>query len=106
MDGQIGVLYQEGKQVGGVFDWAISGQMASWAKDDWAATKATKLVTAQIYWLIKEPDGDIFEVELYQQIRNQLVLMDTGRVKLGLPDTTTLNGTLVAPLTLRWIWDD
>ena len=72
----------------------------------WAAPKVFKKVSANSYWLIAEPDGDIFEADFYQQIQNQLVLMDTGRVKLGLPDTKTLNRTLSAPLTLRWIWDD
>ncbi len=72
----------------------------------WAAPRVSKKVTARSYWLITEPDGDIFEVDFYQQIKNQLVLMDTGRVKLKLPDTTTLNRTLSAPLVLRWIWDD
>ena len=105
MDGEIGTLYQEGKQVGGVFDWAISGRLASWAKDNWVEAKATKLVTAQSYWLIEKPDDDIFEVELYQRIRNQLVLIDTGTIKLKLPEVNVLNRTLPAPLTLRWIDD-
>ena len=72
----------------------------------WTALKATKVVTANSYWLIKEPNGYIYEAKFYQQIRNQLVLMDAGRVELKLPDTTTLNRTLPAPLRLTWIWDD
>ena len=50
--------------------------------------------------------GHIYKVEFYQQIKNQLVLMDAGTVELKLPDTITLNRTLPAPLRLIWIWDD
>jgi len=103
MEGQIGVFYQGGKQVGGVFNWEISGQMANSAEDNWVKIKAVKSVTAQSYWLIQKPKGDIFEVELYQKIRNQLVLIDSGTIKLKLPDTVTLNRTLEAPLRLRWL---
>ena len=104
MDGEIGTLYQ-GEQVGGVLDWTISGRMASWAKDNWVEAKAAKLVTARSYWLTKKPDGDIFEVELYQRISNQLVLIDKGTIKLKLPEVNVLNRTLPAPLTLRWTDD-
>lgn len=102
MEGQIGVLYQGGKQVGGVFNWEIKGQMANSAEDNWVKIKAVKSVTALSYWLIKEPEGDIFKAELFQQIRNQLVLIDSGTIKLKLPDTNTLNRMLEAPLRLRW----
>ena len=105
MDGKIGILYQEGEQVGGVFDWTITGQMASWAKGDWVETKAAKLVTALSYWLIKKPKSDIFEVKLYREIRNQLVLIDAGKVRPNLPDTDTLDRRLPATLILRWVDD-
>ncbi len=72
----------------------------------WTALKAAKVVTASSYWLIKEPNGYIYEAEFYQQIRNQLVLMDAGRVELKLPDTVTSDRTLSAPLRLTWMWDD
>ncbi len=72
----------------------------------WAAPRASKKVTASSYWLIDGPSSDIFQVDFYQRMRNQLVLMDTGKVKLKLPDVETLNRTLQAPLTLRWIWDE
>ena len=100
MNGEIGTLNQKGKQIGGVFDWGISGNKASWAKDNWVETKATKLVTVKSYWLINKPEGDVFEIELYQQIRNQLVLVDISTVKLNLPDTDTLDRKLST--SLRW----
>jgi len=106
MIGDIGVLHQSGKQVGGIFNWSIDGAITAGRQGMWAAPSVSKKVKANSYWLITEPDGDIFEVDFYQQLSNQLVLMDTGKVKLLLPDIETLDRTLRAPLTLRWIWDD
>jgi len=104
MNGEIGVLYQ-GEQVGGVFNWEIEGIMGEGAKGRWKAPNATKKVTAFSYWLVKKPEGNIFNVELYQRIKNQLVLISTGRVKLKLPEVDILNTKLLAPLRLRWIDD-
>lgn len=105
MNGEIGVLYQ-GEQVGGVFDWEIEGIMGEGSKGRWKAPIVTKKVTALNYWLIKKPNGDIFKVELYQRVKNQLVLIDAGKVKLKLPETDILDKKLLARLRLRWIWDD
>lgn len=106
MIGEIGALYQKDKQVGGIFNWSIDGVIAKGRIGRWAAPHVSKKVTASSYWLITEPTSDIFKVDFYQQIGEQLILIDTGNVKLGLPDTTTLDRTLRAPLTLRWIWDE
>lgn len=103
MIGVIGTLSQDNKQVGGIFNWSIDGVVAQGRMGRWKAPHISKKVTARSYWLLTEPDGDIFKVDFYQQLNNQLILIDTGKVKLGLPDTTTLNRTLLAPLTLRWI---
>ncbi len=106
MIGIIGVLRQDNEQVGGIFNWSIDATLADGIQGRWKSPKAIKKVTARSYWLVKEPDSNIFEVEFYQQVKGQLVLMDAGKVKLKLPDTTTLDKKLLAPLTLRWIWDD
>lgn len=106
MIGIIGTLSQDGKQVGGIFNWSIDGVVAMARQGRWKAPHVSKKVIASSYWLIAEPDSDIFKVDFYQQIGEQLILMDAGNVKLGLPDTTTLDRMLQAPLTLRWIWDE
>lgn len=106
MIGEIGALYQKDKQIGGILNWNIDGAIAKGRIGRWAAPRVSKKVVASSYWLISEPDGDIFKVDFYQQIGEQLILIDAGNVKLKLPDTTTLDRTLQAPLTLRWIWDE
>ena len=103
MTGDIGVLYQNGKQVGGIFDWEISAGMDSIAKDSWVERKVAKQITAQSYWLVNKPNGDIFDVKFYQHIKGQLVLMDTGTVGLKLPEINILDRTLPASLRLRWM---
>jgi len=103
MTGKIGVLYQNGKQVGGIFDWEISAGMDSTAKNSWVERKVAKQITAQSYWLVNKPNGDIFDAEFYQHIKGRLVLIDTGTVRLNLPEANILDRTLLAPLRLRWM---
>ena len=103
MEGAIGVLYQDGEQVGGIFNWGISAGMDNYAKDDWVEVKVAKMVTAQSYWLVNKPNGDTFDVKFYQHMEGQLVLIDTGTVGLNLPEVNVLNKTLPAPLRLIWM---
>ena len=103
MNGQIGVLYQNGKQIGGIFDWEINAGMGSYAKDDWIEIKVAKQITAQSYWLLNKPKDDIFEARFYQYIEGRLILIDIGTVKVKLPEVDILNKTLPAPLRLRWM---
>lgn len=105
MNGEIGVLYQ-GEQIGGIFNWEIEGVMGEGSIRGWKAPSATKKVTAFSYWLSEKPKGDIFRVELYQRAGDQLVLMDTGKVRVKLPEVDILNKKLLASIRLRWIWDD
>jgi len=105
MIGEIGTLKQ-GRQVGGIFNWSIDGSIKQGREGKWASPKVFKSIKANSYWLLTIPDNEIFEADFYQRIGCNLVLMDSGRVKVLLPDTETLNRTLYAPLTLRWIWDD
>ena len=102
MNGQIGILYQDGKQVGGVFDWEISAGMDRVAKEGWVERKVAKQITAQSYWLVKKPNGDTFDVKFYEHIKGRLVLIDTGTVRLKLPEVNILDKRLPAPLRLNW----
>lgn len=106
ISGEIGVLYQDDKQVGGIFNWTISASFSHGAVGRWRTTKALKLITARSYWLIEEPKGDIFRAEFYRQIKGQLILMDAGTIKLKLPDTITFDKALSAPLNLKWMGSD
>jgi len=104
MEGQIGILYQKGKQIGGLFDWSIHVNIAHAAKDKWIVRKlAQKQATALGYWLLAKPETDIFECRFYQYARGKLILLDTGIVKIKLPDTTTFNRKVLARLDIEWV---
>ena len=99
---EIGVLYQ-GEQVGGIYDWDISLIWDSVIVNKWREHKVKKNITANSYWLIKPPDGNCFDIELYKTIQGALVLMDTGNVAIDFPDVKTLDRRLYAPIEIRWL---
>jgi len=101
MNGQIGVLYQ-GKQVGGIYNWSVSLAVDSTVRNGWEEVIIIKHIFASSYWLIDPPDGTRFDIELYKYTQGKLVLMDAGKVDVGLPDIVTLNRRLYAPLELAW----
>ena len=100
MEGEIGVLYQD-KQIGGVYNWTIHVAYDSTVKNDWVETTSKRAVSAQAYWLIEKPEGNIFDIELYKVVNNQLVLMQGGTVEINLPDTETLDRKLWAPVEIK-----
>jgi len=102
MEGSLGVLYQDG-QVGGVYDWSIYLVWDSTVSKGWTEYKVKKNISALSYWLIKAPDGNCFDIELYKTIQGALVLMDAGRVKIDFPDVKTLDRRLYAPIEVRWL---
>ncbi len=102
MNGELGVLYQEDKQVGGLYDWEIITISQSTVRDGWYDFKVAKEITARSYWLIVTPDGSIFEVKFYKAIRGQLILVDKGITMIDLPDKT-LDHRLYIPLEIMWI---
>ena len=102
MEGSLGVLYQDG-QVGGVYDWLVSLVWDSIVVNESREYKVKKNISALSYWLIKAPDGNCFDIELYKTIQGALVLMDAGKVKIDFPDTKTLDRRLYAPIEIRWL---
>lgn len=102
MNGEIGVLYQ-GEQVGGIYDWLVSLVWDSIVVNKSREYKVIKKILANSYWLVKAPDGNCFDIELYKTIQGALVLMDKGKVIIDLPDIKTLDRRLYAPVEIRWI---
>ena len=60
-------------------------------------------VKAWAYWLISEPDGNIYEAKFFQYGDKRLTLVQVGEVMIDLPDTKTLDRKLEAPLEFRWM---
>ncbi len=100
MNGELAVLYQETKQVGGLYDWEIEIISQSTIRNGWYEHKITKGITAQSYWLTDAPDGNCFEIKFYKAIRGQLVLIDSGEIEIDLPNKT-IDHRFYIPLVVR-----
>ncbi len=103
MNGELGVLYQEEKQVGGLYGWEIDFAYDSTVSNGWREFKITKGISAASYWLNFVPDGNCFDIKLYKAIRGQLVLVDSGKVMINLPSVRIFDTKLNIPIEIRWI---
>jgi len=102
MDGGIAVLYQNGKQCGGIYNWEINLSSDFTTVNGWQEFTFKKNITANSYWLVEAPADDCFEIKFYKVMQGALVLMDEGIVEILLPDTITLDRRLDAPLEMIW----
>ncbi len=104
--GQIAVLYQNKKQVGGLRDWDCRVVMNYTLKDGIKEYKPVKHLDAQSYWILEPIRDNVFDVEFYQVLNNQLILLDAGKVVIDFPDTETVDRRLYALIDIRWIGDN
>ncbi len=102
MNGEIAALYQNNKQVGGVYSWEINLGSDFTTVQSWQEYKFVKNITANSYWLLTPPVDDCFEIKFYKIQQGCLVLMDEGIVEIALPDTKTLDRRLDAPVEMLW----
>ncbi len=104
--GQIAVLYQDKKQIGGLRDWDCRVVMNYTTKDGVKEYKPIKHIDAQSYWILEPIQSNEFDAEFYQVLNNDLVLMDSGKVVIDFPDLRTLDQRLYAPIDVRWLKDN
>ena len=107
MTGEIGVLYQNGQQIGGFFDWEIRVDLVpseGFGRDSWSSWKVNaKRTTAVNYWLLGKPNGSVFDAEFYQHINDQLILMDAGKVSMEFPEENAFNTKLLGLIEIIWM---
>ena len=103
MEGELAALYQDNKQVGGIYNWRINLDSDFTTVNGWQIYTFKKQITASCYWLLSAPAGNSFEIKLYKSLQGQLILMDEGKVEIDLPDIKTLNRRLDAPLEIIWL---
>ena len=103
LEGEIGMLSQNGEQVGGVFDWHSRLALDYTVKNNAREYKPTKHIMARSYWLIYPIRDNTFDAEFYQVINGDLVLMEAGKVAIDLPDTETIDRRMYAPVGIKWI---
>lgn len=103
MEGEIGVLYQEGKQVAGVTNWEITLFLDNTSIKGWSSQKVTdKKISAWGYWLTQESECDEYEACFYVSWRGELVLVDKSIVKVNLPDAP-LDKKMLCELEIIWL---
>ena len=103
IEGQIGALYQNDKQVAGIYKWEAHVTLKYTTVNNIKNYQPVKNIEARNYWLVEPPEGNVFYAEFYQVVDNQLVLMDAGTIAVDFPDCKTLSRRLDAPLDLVWI---
>ena len=103
LEGQIGVLYQEGKQTAGVYDWESHVILDYTTKGGMKEYKPHKKISARSYWLVEPVKENVFYAEFYQTLLDNLILMDVGKVAIDFPDCATVDRRLYAPIEIRWI---
>lgn len=103
LSGQIATLNQNNKQVGGLYDWSAHVVMNYTVKDGIKVFKPVKHIEAQSYWILEKIKSNEFDAEFFVVQGGQLILIDKGDVVIDLPDVTTINQRLYAPIEVRWI---
>ncbi len=101
--GQLGVLYQNGKQVAGVFDWEIHVILEYTVKNGYKDYRPIKKLSAASYWLTEPIKDNEFLAKFYQVNNEKLVLMDESIVRIDFPDTTTLDKRLDTKVKIEWM---
>ncbi len=101
MQGEIGSLAQDGKQIGGFLNWAIDPILTSSVR---AEGKVYKMVavkaTAQKFWLLSAPSGGEITALYYQLVRDKLVLITQAQVSVELSGAS--NKMINKPIEMIW----
>jgi len=103
LEGQIAVLYQEGKQVAGLYDFETRILLDYTTVNSMKVYKSHKRINARSYWLVEPVKENEFDAEFYQILNDNLILMDAGKVCIDFPDCHTVDRRLYAPIEIRWV---
>ena len=102
MQGQIGTLYQDGKQLGGFLDWSIDLQLNRTETPDSRVYKLHSIKsTAERFWLLCEPTDSEITAHYYQLIKDRLVLVNSHIVTADL--NVDINKMVNRPLVMTWM---
>jgi hypothetical protein len=84
MYGQLGALYQDGKQLGGFYDWTLDLSMTHLETADSRVYKVHAIKSiASRYYLFSEPTEGEITANYYQLIKGKLVLMARHNITLS-----------------------
>lgn len=102
LNGEIGSLIQDDKQIGGFLNWTIELNLTSTERPQGREYK--KVITkgtAERYWLLCSPSQSEITALYYQLIKDRLVLVNQAQVKINLD--TVIDKMINKKLEMIWM---
>ncbi len=100
LNGEIGSLIQDGKQIGGFLDWTIELNLESVERPQGREYRKVLKATADRYWVLCSPSRGEIKALYYQLIRDRLVLVNQSLVSIELG--TVLDKIINKPIEMIW----
>ncbi len=102
MNGELGVLSIQDKQVGGFLDWQMdidirevsASSHRQYVVQKWKA-KARK------FWILEIPETDVMEAVFYTLFHGELLAVSKNKVRIKLPKNYKLDEIMEAPLVME-----
>lgn len=102
MNGYLGVLYQDGIQIGGFKNWIIQCELnPTQGGSRWATYQSTWKAWGKAPFFLETPKENIFDAKFYTIINGYLVEVYNEKVKAVLPNTFPLNEYLAFKITME-----
>lgn len=102
-DGELGILKQNGEQVAGFTSWHIDLNIQFTVQGGWKKRKPGRATAkARKYWLCSQPEGNKFQAEFYQVVKDQLVLVTSQPVACELPELE-IDNLINKPIEMIWM---
>ena len=103
MNGELGTLFQQGRQVGGFFDWHIDvAVLESTSRQHREFVIGNCKATAQRFWMLEWPNGNAMEARFYFYRNGALLLCNVNDVILVLPEGYELNKVIERRVVMTW----
>lgn len=102
MRGELGVLFQNGEQIGGFKNWVMEANLLP-VQDisRWASYQPTWKAWGKKPFFFRIPRENIFNATFYSVIQGQLIEIYNERVKAILPNKFPLNEYLAFSLRMK-----
>lgn len=102
MNGELGVLSIENKQVGGFLDWQMDidiREVSASLHQEYVVQKWK--ANARKFWMLEIPSSNIMDAVFYILFHDELLAVSKNRVKVKLPESYKLDEIIEAPLVME-----
>ncbi|MDD5510915.1 MAG: hypothetical protein PHI12_08895 [Dehalococcoidales bacterium] len=101
-NGEVGVLLQDGRQIGGFMGWSIILLLNSKEKQDGREYKKSSVrAKAQKFWLFEKPTGEI-TAKYYGLVEDTLAIISQSKIEADFGEYE-LNKMIPRMLEMIWI---